>query len=489
MIKKFTTLVAVMALLFSWAAGAAAEYTYPTIVLDGRPLAITVPAIDEHGRTLVPVREFFTELGAVVAWDQDTQTVTVTEADKEIKLTIGKNTATINGQAVDLDSPPRIVDGRIMAPLRFVTEAIGASVAWNAETREISIQTAPTSSQGPSLPVVPGSSSEPDWKGVEPTNAAPTAPRPDDNKPLSIDLLNSQLILYLLVPLLLIGVLAGAILVRRSRTRTANQPIDGSDTVDSIAADLNDDNHHVAIGAEINHLTVTRDEENKFADQYLGATRETAAATDVIDHRGASDAEGPSGAASGGGSHDQVKTSQAGQPGATHAEEQSDLAAQSDETNAEEQSAQASQFDATQAAMESTTPADQPGATQAARDPSDADTQVPTRDDRETVEAYYQKGIQMLQAQNWAEARLALVYPSIVKYRDSEELGYYIEAQEQYQEAQNPAAADPYWAAVMADYYCRKIPDDYEGSFRKEIIALKTLCKNSLALHLQNLQM
>ena len=473
MIKKFTTLLAVMALLFSLTPGAAADYTYPTIVLDGRPLAIAVPAIDEYGRTLVPVREFFTELGAVVAWDQDTQTVTVTEADKEIKLTIGKNTATINGQAVDLDSPPRIVDGRIMAPLRFVTEAIGASVAWNAETREISIQTAPTSSQGPSLPVVPGSSSEPDWKGVEPTNAAPTAPRPDDNKPLSIDLLNSQLILYILVPLLLIGVLAGAILVRRSRTRPANQPIDCSDTVDSIAAELNDDTQHVVIGAEISPRTFTRDEEEQLADKYLGATPETAAATDDIDHRGASAAEVPSGAASGGGSHDQLKTSQAGQPGATQAEEQS---------------AQASQSDATQAAMESTQ-ADQPGATQAARDLSDADTQVPTRDDRETVEAYYQKGIQMLQAQNWAEARLALVYPSIVKYRDSEELGYYIEAQEQYQEAQNPAAADPYWAAVMADYYCRKIPDDYEGSFRKEIIALKTLCKNTLALHLQNLQM
>ncbi len=488
MIKKFTTLLAVMALLFSWTPGAAADYTYPTIVLDGRPLAIAVPAIDEYGRTLVPVREFFTELGAAVNWDQDSQTVTVTEANKEIKLTIGKNTATINGQAVDLDSPPRIVEGRIMAPLRFVTEAIGASVAWNAETREISIQTAPTSSQGPSLPVVPGSSSEPDWKGVAPTNAAPTAPWPDDNKPLSIDLLNSQLILYLLVPLLLIGVLAGAILVRRSRTRTANQPTDGSDTVDSIAAELNDESHQVAIGAEMSHRTVTRDEEDKFADQYLAATRDTAAAADVTHHMGASAAEDASGVAPGGDTHNQVKTPEAVQTGETHAEEQSARTAQPGETLAEEQSAPASQSDDTHGAMESTQ-AGQPGATQAAMGPGHIDTQAPTRDDRETVEAYYHKGIQMLQAQNWAEARLALVYPSIVKYQDSEELGYYIEAQEQHQESQNPSAADPYWAAVMADYYCRKIPDDYAGSFKKEIAELKARCKNTLALHMQNLQM
>ena len=122
-------------------------------------------------------------------------------------------------------------------------------------------------------------------------------------------------------------------------------------------------------------------------------------------------------------------------------------------------------------------------------DPADADAQAQTRDDRETVEAYYHRGIQMLQQQNWTDARLALVYPSVLKYRDSEELGYYIEAQEQYQESQNPAATDPYWAAVMADYYCRKIPDDYEGSFKKEVAELKVLCKKTLALHMQNLQM
>jgi len=488
MFKKLNILLLiVIALLFSWAPGAAAEYTYPTIVLDGRPLSIAVPALDENGRTLVPVREFFAELGAVVTWDQDTQTVTVSEADKEIKLTIGQTSAAVNGQAVELDSPPRIIDGRIMVPLSGVTKAIGASVTWNAETKEISIQTNPTP-QGPNLPVVPGPSPDPKSMGGEPDSTAPIAPSPGENKPLAIDLLNPQLTLYILVPLLFIGLLAGAILVRRSRTRAANQQIDSNDTVDSIEAELNDDTHNVAIGAEISHLTVTRDEEEKFEDKYLGATRETAAAADVIDQMDASNAEGPSGVASGGGSHDQVKTTEAGQTGETHAEEQSDLTAQSDETHAEKQSAQTSQSGETHAAMESTQ-AGQPGATQAAMDPSDADAQAPTRDDRETAEAYYHKGMQMLQAQNWAEARLALVYPSIVKYRDSEELGYYIEAQEQHLQSQNPTAADQYWAAVMADYYCRKIPDDYAGSFQKEIAELKARCKNTLALHMQNLQM
>ena len=448
MIKKLNILLlAVIALLFFLAPGTAAEYTYPTIVLDGRPLSIAVPAIDEHGRTLVPVREFFTELDAVVNWDQDSQTVTVAEADKEIKITIGQSTAAVNGQAVELDTPPRVIDGRIMAPLRFVVEAIGASAIWNAETREINIQTAPTSSQAPNLPVVPGSSP-----------ATPSAPSPGDDKPLAIDLLNPQLTRYILVPLLLVGVLAGAILVRRSRTNSAHKQDDSGEAAASSEAEPNDNTHNEAEGAEISHLTVAHDDAEKSEDKYLGAIHDTAATADAIDHIGTSDTGSSSETVQSSDTHDEAKTAEADQPAETFA------------------------------AMDSSE-AGQPGETHAAVDPADADAQAQTRDDRETVEAYYHRGIQMLQQQNWTDARLALVYPSVLKYRDSEELGYYIEAQEQYQESQNPAATDPYWAAVMADYYCRKIPDDYEGSFKKEIAELKILCKNTLALHMQNLPM
>lgn len=456
MIKKMNILLlAVIALLFSLAPGTAAEYTYPTIVLDGRPLSIAVPAIDENGRTLIPVREFFAELDAAVNWDQDTQTVTVTGADKEIKLTIGQDTAVVNGQAVNLDTPPRVIDGRIMAPLRFVVEAIGASVAWDAETHEINIQTNPTPDQGPNLPVVPDSS--PDAIGEQPDITAPAAPAPGDNKSRAIDLLNSQLSLYILVPLLLAGVLVGAIMVRRSRIGAANRQIDSSDLVNSIEATSNDGSDNEADGKDINDLTVTPDEADNFEDKYLGAIRDSAAAADVIEPADTPTSGSPIGLEQDRDTQDELKTTEADQPDEIHAD---------------------------------TGPAegDQPGKTLAAMDPARTDPQETVPDDRESVEAYYNKGIQMIQLQNWAEARMALVYPSIVKYRDSEELGYYIEAQEQHQESQNPSAADPYWAAVMADYYCRKIPDDYEGSFKNEIAELKARCKNTLAIHMQNLQ-
>ncbi len=56
-----------------------------------------------------------------------------------ISLQIGNEYATVNGEKVKLDSPPVIVNGRTMVPLRFISESIGAEISWQAETKSIHI--------------------------------------------------------------------------------------------------------------------------------------------------------------------------------------------------------------------------------------------------------------------------------------------------------------------------------------------------------------
>jgi adenylate kinase len=56
-----------------------------------------------------------------------------------IQLTIGKNIAMIDGIPVPLDVPPIILNGRTMVPIRFISEAFGAEVQWDAETRTVRI--------------------------------------------------------------------------------------------------------------------------------------------------------------------------------------------------------------------------------------------------------------------------------------------------------------------------------------------------------------
>ncbi|HPS28553.1 MAG TPA: copper amine oxidase N-terminal domain-containing protein, partial [Candidatus Paceibacterota bacterium] len=60
---------------------------------------------------------------------------------QKLVLTIGKNTAALNGKVVSIDSDPRVVptitNGRTLLPLRFVAEAFGFQVDWNAQARSI----------------------------------------------------------------------------------------------------------------------------------------------------------------------------------------------------------------------------------------------------------------------------------------------------------------------------------------------------------------
>lgn len=44
----------------------------------------------------------------------------------------------VNGEAVEFDVGPQVIDGKIMIPMRFVLEKIGASVSYDDETETIS---------------------------------------------------------------------------------------------------------------------------------------------------------------------------------------------------------------------------------------------------------------------------------------------------------------------------------------------------------------
>lgn len=111
----------------------------PQVVLNGEKLSFDVPPIIENGRTLVPLRSVFEALGADILWDDATQTVTATKGTLTITLKIGVGTAFVNNKAVSLDVPGRIVDGRTLVPLRFVSEAMGCDVGWDDESQTVII--------------------------------------------------------------------------------------------------------------------------------------------------------------------------------------------------------------------------------------------------------------------------------------------------------------------------------------------------------------
>ena len=111
----------------------------PKVILDGTTLSFDVNPTIENGRTLVPLRAIFEAMGANVSWDQNTQTATAVKGSTNVVLKIGSLEPTINGQINRLDVPAKIVDGRTIAPLRFIGEAFGGTVGWDQGSQTITI--------------------------------------------------------------------------------------------------------------------------------------------------------------------------------------------------------------------------------------------------------------------------------------------------------------------------------------------------------------
>ena len=110
-----------------------------TYTLNGEQKTMDVAPIIRNERTMLPVRYVAEALGAEIAWDGATSTATLKTADTEIKITVGAKDATVNGQAVALDSPAFIENDRTYMPVRFVAETLGGTVAWDGATSTATI--------------------------------------------------------------------------------------------------------------------------------------------------------------------------------------------------------------------------------------------------------------------------------------------------------------------------------------------------------------
>ncbi len=92
-----------------------------------------------NGRTLVPIRAIIEAFDGVVGWDGDTQTVKLTMADDVITLVINNNTAYLNNIPYTLDVAPTVINGRTMLPIRFIAEGFNLGVAWEGDTQTVTV--------------------------------------------------------------------------------------------------------------------------------------------------------------------------------------------------------------------------------------------------------------------------------------------------------------------------------------------------------------
>lgn len=100
--------------------------------VNGQSKNIDVSPTLVNNRTMVPIRFVSESMGTKVNWEDATKSATITLGGKELKLVLNQLTS-------GLDTPPAVVNGRILVPIRYVSESLGASVMWFPSTNGVQI--------------------------------------------------------------------------------------------------------------------------------------------------------------------------------------------------------------------------------------------------------------------------------------------------------------------------------------------------------------
>ena len=100
-----------------------------------------MPPIQLNGCTLIPAKEVFVNTGAQVEWSQSEKSVYISKGDLLIVLKVNDNMAWINGENKEMDMPAKIINNKVMIPLRFIGEALGYDVLWQQSEGAVRINT------------------------------------------------------------------------------------------------------------------------------------------------------------------------------------------------------------------------------------------------------------------------------------------------------------------------------------------------------------
>ena len=110
-----------------------------TVKVNGSLIVADVPPMMVLSRTMIPMRAVFEALEAEVIWVEETKTAIATKGEITVEFAPQRYTMIVNGKEYPLDSPAFIYEERLMIPMRAASEAFGAQVNWNQETKTADI--------------------------------------------------------------------------------------------------------------------------------------------------------------------------------------------------------------------------------------------------------------------------------------------------------------------------------------------------------------
>jgi hypothetical protein len=97
----------------------------------------TSPIIS-NDRTMVPIRAIVEGMEGTVAWDGADARIDMNLDGNHVQMWTGRREVMVNGNRLEMDVLPQIVNDRTLIPVRFVAEFLGAHIGW-IEARQMVI--------------------------------------------------------------------------------------------------------------------------------------------------------------------------------------------------------------------------------------------------------------------------------------------------------------------------------------------------------------
>ena len=110
-----------------------------TVLLDGRPIDASVPAVLFRGTIVAPLDPFVRRLANRIEFDPATGVIRIARDGSTAELAIGARTLRGDSKLEALPIAPFLRDGQPQIPLAAVARALGATVSYDARSRTVEI--------------------------------------------------------------------------------------------------------------------------------------------------------------------------------------------------------------------------------------------------------------------------------------------------------------------------------------------------------------
>lgn len=108
------------------------------VIIDNQTFTFIQPAIQENEDIYIPIRTFFSILGAKVSWDAESSNIILSADNKEyfLKTDLTQNSIIVNENTV---VPVKNISYQIYIPIDFASEILNYHLSWNSEENSLTI--------------------------------------------------------------------------------------------------------------------------------------------------------------------------------------------------------------------------------------------------------------------------------------------------------------------------------------------------------------